>query len=308
MALDYGNVAAREIIKERCRLADRNTDLIRTLDMINPVLRLTEGVVVKFGIGVMPSEACALQFAHDHLDPMIVKVPKMIQFFSDESNSPWSTGYLVMEFMSGTPLDEVEDLDATSITRRLTRVLDHLHTFTHTRPGPLGGGPAHGLLWSEYSSGQEFSTLHDLQAYLNRRLAAVRGNGSVDVTGSKLSLCHLDFSARNILLSADGSITLLDWGCAGFYPSIFETWSVQLEARIRPNPTWQQTVSALIARLTGHQKSELEALSRVYVANQKMAFSNPKAELETSLLMQAACGLAWGSGASLTAATSRAAD
>ena len=268
MALDYGSIAAREFIKRKCRLARQGPDLISTHNTVNLVIRLTEKIAVKFGIGVVYAEASALQFAHEHLDLAIVRVPALIQFFTDETNGHWPTGYLVMELMSGALLDEIEGFDAASLTARLARIVNHLHTFTHTRPGPLGGGHARGLLWSEYSSGQGFETPEDLQAYLRIRLAAINGTGSIDVTKSRLCFCHLDISPRNILLDADGSMTLLDWGCAGFYPSIFETWSIQLEAHVRANPTWQLLASAIETRLSEHERSELSSLSRVYRANQ----------------------------------------
>lgn len=268
--MDYSTLASREFIKEQCRPASREANLLSIHNTVNLVIRLSEKVAVKFGNGVVNAEACPLHFAHEHLDPGLVRVPQSIQFFTDDTNRAWPIGYLVMELVSGMPLDEIENVEAASLTTRLTRIIEHIHmhTFTHTIAGPLGGGRARGLLWSEYSSGQGFQTTKDLQTYLQTRLAVVDGPGNIDVTKSQLCFCHLDISPRNILLGADGSMTLLDWGCAGFYPSIFETWSIQFEAHVRANPTWHLLASAIETRLDRHERSELEALSRVYRANQ----------------------------------------
>lgn len=265
---DYSSVAARKYIKEQCQTTGRGEKIISTHNTVNLVVRLTDKVAVKFGIGVVHAEACALRFAHANLDPALVRVPKPMQFFAEETDGSLPIGYIVMELASGTPLDEIEYHDPNALTTRLIRIIDHMHTFTNTRPGPLGGGHARGLLWSEYSSGQDFRTRGELQAYLQTRLDAVGGPGSVDVTKSQLCFCHLDISPRNILLDSEGSVTLLDWGCAGFYPSSFETWSIQLEAHIRANPIWQLLASTIETHSRRDEQSELLALSRVYRANQ----------------------------------------
>ena len=35
-------------------------------------------------------------------------------------------------------------------------------------------------------------------------------------------LCHLDIAPRNILWLEDGSLCLIDWASAGYYPRLFE--------------------------------------------------------------------------------------
>ena len=50
--------------------------------------------------------------------------------------------------------------------------------------------------------------------------------------GSELILCHLDIVLRNFLLLRDGSISLLDWASAGFYPRIFEECVLRITRRL----------------------------------------------------------------------------
>lgn len=45
----------------------------------------------------------------------------------------------------------------------------------------------------------------------------------LDLSNLKLSLRHMDLCRRNILVDLPSmSITFVDWGCAGFYPMVFE--------------------------------------------------------------------------------------
>lgn len=266
--LDYGSASTRNFVKERCSTLGHGENLISTHNTVNLVVRFNDKVAVKFGIGVLYAEACALRFAHANLDPALVKVPKLLDFFTDDTEESWPVGYLVMEHAEGVPLDEADSYDSASLVARLIQIIDHMHTFTNIRPGPLDGGHAHGLLWSEYSSGQDFKTKEDLQVYLRTRLDRVAGPGTIDVTQSQLCFCHLDISPRNILLDTDGSVTLLDWGCAGFFPSSFETWSIQLEAHVRANPVWQLLASTIASHSRGDDQSEISALFRVFRANE----------------------------------------
>lgn len=64
--------------------------------------------------------------------------------------------------------------------------------------------------------------------WLNKRLKIIKKE--IDLRPYPFTLCHLDFSRRNIKLTSDHnkktnsnySICLLDWGFAGFYPWCFE--------------------------------------------------------------------------------------
>lgn len=273
MDINYGNPESQEIIIRRCAEACENrVNIISPSNAINLVVRLTDTLAVKFGIGVTAAEADALAFASQRLDPAIVKVPSVIQFFTRPSDELWTTGYLVMDLVEGTSLDQLILGDALQLIGRITQVIQHIHSFrSSSRPGPLDGSPARGLLWSEYTSGQNFHSRRDLQRYLDTRLAQFQGEVTIDVTNMALSFCHLDIAPRNIIVSPDGSIYLLDWGCAGFYPPVFETWAIQLEAWIQRHPFMEALGSELISRSSLPEVAQVEALMQVYRANQSIA-------------------------------------
>ncbi|KAL2798160.1 hypothetical protein BJX66DRAFT_295805, partial [Aspergillus keveii] len=59
-----------------------------------------------------------------------------------------------------------------------------------------------------------------MNAYMDRRLEY--RNDTIDLSLNPLVFCHGDICPRNIILEDDGSICLVDWGYAGFYPRFFE--------------------------------------------------------------------------------------
>lgn len=121
------------------------------------------------------------------------------------------------------------------------------------------------------NSGQNFNSRNDLQRNLDIRLAHLQGKITIDVTDMTLSLCHLDIAPRNIIVSPDRSIYLLDWGCVGFYSPVFETWAIQLEAYIRGHPFMKALGLELLSRSSFSEVAQVEALMHVYRANQSIA-------------------------------------
>jgi thiamine kinase-like enzyme len=59
-----------------------------------------------------------------------------------------------------------------------------------------------------------------MNAYMDRRLEY--RNDTIDLSLNPLVFCHGDICRRNIILEDGGSICLVDWGYAGFYPRFFE--------------------------------------------------------------------------------------
>jgi thiamine kinase-like enzyme len=84
--------------------------------------------------------------------------------------------------------------------------------------------PRSGLLWAECGDFSPFSptTIDDIERCLNRRLST--GNPSeLDLKQQHdLVFCHLDLADRTLLFLDDGSIAILDWASAGFYPQLLE--------------------------------------------------------------------------------------
>lgn len=103
--------------------------------------------------------------------------------------------------------------------RRIAKITSHFATIHGTIPGTLSRGPSSGIIFAE-SHEQIFDSAEHLEAFLHKRLLPHHDKPSFK--DSTLILCHLDIAPRNIIWKDDGSICLLDWATAGFYPRSFE--------------------------------------------------------------------------------------
>ena len=176
------------------------------------VIRISDHQVVKWGPDVTKEEAENQRMAYELVDSRIVRIPHVYAFFSDERG--W--GYIVMEFIEGKAIDPLEDVTA---IEKVAGVLDYFATLRHTIPGSLCGGFCRGLLFPE-TEDLIFDSLDKMEKWFNSRLFL--HNPKLTFRGCELVLCHLDIAPRNILWLEDGSLCLIDWASAGYYPRLFE--------------------------------------------------------------------------------------
>lgn len=271
MEIDYGDPGMQHHIIERCLEASQSGGVgkVSGSKPSHPVVKLCDKIVVKFGLGVTAGEAYAQNFAYSRLDRSIVRVPRVLQFFTRKQQDFWTIGYLVMENIEGVTFEDLNFVRSSHIIHKLSNALNHLHSFTGTRPGPLDGNEAFGLLWSEHGSGENFNSLDDLENYLNVRLAKVQDR--IDIRQTELCLCHLDIASRNLMLDAEGSIYLLDWGAAGFYPRFFERWSIELSIYISGEDPWLEKLLQIIDEPSATDRIQIEKLNHVFALNQRFA-------------------------------------
>ncbi|KAH7317276.1 hypothetical protein BKA65DRAFT_111966 [Rhexocercosporidium sp. MPI-PUGE-AT-0058] len=189
----------------------------------NHVVKLSEGAVVKFGIGVKEEEAKSLRRAYELVDHDIVRIPFVYRFFIKAQQ-----GYIVMEYMQGRVIKSVEDH---VLIDRIADIVAYLTTIRGSIPGPLGGGVSSGILWSEHSEEPLLHTVEEMESWFNRRLR--KQDPKLRFNESVLVLCHLDIAPRNFLLLEDDSICLLDWASAGFYPRVFEECVIRITRGLR---------------------------------------------------------------------------
>lgn len=174
------------------------------------VVKVSDRMVMKFGIGVREEEANIQKLAGEVVDPSVVRVPLVYRFFTKGR-----IGYILMEYIQGQVHAKLESPESIS---RITCALAHFTEVQNHMPGPLAGGIPRGILWPE-NEDLSFKTVRDLERFFNYRL---RGNKKLALDDYNLTLCHLDIAPRNIIWLDDGSMGLLDWESAGFYPRLFE--------------------------------------------------------------------------------------
>jgi hypothetical protein len=219
------HTASEEFLIELCEKAEKENGLIGGYTGGDRVVRLSHNIAVKFGPGVMPSEAKTQEFAYRNTDPNIVHVPQVYRFFQRVDPLWHFRGYLFMRYVPGQPLQELDLSTNNDIISRMARIIAHLGQIQNGQvPGPVGGGQPEGYIWGDVGARTSFTCVRDLEAWLNKRLAL--RNKSIDLSSHKLVLCHLDLCRRNIVLEEDNTICLLDWGFAGMYPRFFEITSL----------------------------------------------------------------------------------
>jgi Phosphotransferase enzyme family len=179
------------------------------------VVRITDSLVVKFGLFVTVEEFKNQQMAKRCLNPEIVHVPSVHRFLQKAA-----VGYIVIDFVDGRTLEEQPD---ESMLKKLANILDHIHQQQGLRPGSLGGGPTYGVLWPLHEE-VEFSDTDDFQRWLNIR--SRRLGHTFDIHPYPLSMCHLDFNPRNIMVNGN-RVSLIDWAAAGYFPPFFERIAYQ---------------------------------------------------------------------------------
>ncbi|KAF2787666.1 hypothetical protein K505DRAFT_411311 [Melanomma pulvis-pyrius CBS 109.77] len=223
----------------------------------NKVIPISRQAVVKYGPGVRIEEFTNLQWAYQHLDPSIVRVPRPYRFFQRDRY-----GYLLMEYLKGTVKRSITDI---SQTGKVGRAISHFSSFRSHQPGPLGGGGvSRGLLWSEGTT-TEYSlcgSIERLEHWFNRRIK--HESLSLSFKRCTFVLCHLDIAPRNILWSEEDSLCIVDWASAGFYPRIFEWCLLDIfqgkdgdfqglvKETMEPLADWEQESSQLIEKAWGN--------------------------------------------------------
>ena len=214
----------------------------------NVVVRLDPDTVVKFGQGVTRREADNQVRAFQMLNHQIVRVPRVHGFFIDDD-----MGYLVMEYIEGRKVDPANrhDLDL------VTEMMRYFATLQSERPGNLSGGSSHSNFFPE---GELFDTVSNMTIWFDERLFA--DDPTFSFSDTPLILCHLDIAPRNLIITGDGSLCLLDWGSAGYYPKVFEICSQHIMGP--DDHLFNEHILAIIGELSPDELAQKDAILRVW--------------------------------------------
>lgn len=229
-----------------------NREIVGGLREGNLVIKLSDDIVVKFGLSVTVEEANNQRKAFELLDQSIVRVPRLYRFFTQDNPQPFPpTGFIVMEYIHGETL-QIPNSDQ---VLQIARILSHFSTIRCQSPGPLQGGRSHGLIWEE--TGQpEFKSVQQMETWLNYRLPGE--NTKLSLARYPLVLCHLDLAPRNIICLRDNSICFVDWASAGFYPRFFEVCAL----KIIDSGHFEQELIQSMEDLTDDEESQVLLLER----------------------------------------------
>jgi serine/threonine protein kinase len=204
MYLHHETATEDELVSYCVQSPVRN--VVHKLEGGHSVLRISQDAVVKCGFGITQEEAEDQTQAYHLIDPTIIRVPRVYRYFTRKG-----IGYIVMEFIDGKPLNLTEDV---STCKKVVKALAHFSRVQNHQPGPLGGGIARGLFWTEGDLISPTCT-HDIENYFNTR--QLQRHEKLTLNGQQHILCHFDIAPRNILKLENGSLCLIDWASAGFF-------------------------------------------------------------------------------------------
>lgn len=131
----------------------------------------------------------------------------------------------MMEYIEGEELETSGRMSEAIIIEKVIKATQYMHSITRgleQRPGALSGGGAQGFPWGHLGVSHEFNSVSHLESCLNSRLSAEGKFEPLHFTDFSCVLVHGDLHPRNILLTKQDEIVLLDWHTACFYPVVFE--------------------------------------------------------------------------------------
>ncbi|KAK7948504.1 uncharacterized protein PG986_009390 [Apiospora aurea] len=203
--------------------------------------KVQEKFVMKFGVHVDPIEA------HNMLHvtkSTMVPIPKVYAIYQRPKGRKAIT-YILMQYVPGETLmnlwGSLDQARKTAIARTLRTYFDQLRQLPH--PGYFGnimGGPplddmfsatvgASEVIKTSVATEDEFidaivriysfetgeRTAHKLRYYQHVLSTHLRGNDAPVFT-------HSDFQRKNILVQPDGTLVIIDWEFASWYPTYWE--------------------------------------------------------------------------------------
>jgi thiamine kinase-like enzyme len=254
-AFSFENLSETDIIQRCC---DPNRQIVGGVKFGNYVIKVSDEVVVKFGAGVSAGEAENQRKAFEMLNSSIVRVPRLYHYFN------WNNkGFLVMEYIHGEVFESVPSQQI----RKIADILGHFSTLQRTRPGPIQPGVSQGLLWEENGE-PVFESVKHMEKWLNHRLPDTEDKLALEQY--PLVLCHLDLAPRNNIWLKDGSLCLVDWASAGFYPRFFEVCILKIMERSHND--YETDLIQNMERLTEEEEAQMLLLGHSFSNSIKYRF------------------------------------
>ena len=238
--------------------------------------------IVKYGHGVRLAEAEALHLVSTQTT---IAAPKLLSAYILDG-----TGYILMSYERGEALehywDRSPDAEQNRIVEKLQSYVDQMRSITGDFIGGLGKSPCRdGIFeaglgdYTRYSYGpypSEESFNEGIVQALRDRLPpkvlahehdtassffnneyilhqTVRG-----LRGHKIVFTHGDLHPGNMIVREDGTLVLLDWGLAGFWPEYWEFYRAMF------GPGWRASWDRVVEKFVPPYYVEYSVINRVF--------------------------------------------
>lgn len=228
-------------------------------------MRLSENLIMKGGGSVMASEAEMLRLIASRAT---IRAPRVYRSFQVKDDTQYfgTSGYIVMDFIPGQPLDECWNALSRDtqgkIAAQVAEMIQEMQSIELLKPGPIGGGPCRGRFFTDYSAGP-FTDTTEMEAWFNHKLEICKSvhQAPKDVPPfyfTKFVLTHHDISPRNLILDQHEQAWLIDWAYSGAYPPVFESAALSIQ------PFFTDFNEAVLSLITRHPEEEMQLDSIAY--------------------------------------------
>ena len=221
-------------------------------DKLGPCIgRIDEHTIVKFGDDVRLVEAEALHLVSTQTS---IAVPRVDAAYVLEDEC-----YIVMSYEGGEPLiwfwKEATEPQRANVIHQLKDYVDQMRAIKSDFVGGVDHSPCKDAVfmqhWNDYNHAygpyDSEDNLNDgiIQAISERLPPDMRPKDPLvcssgykkqladdirSLKGHGMVLTHADLHAANIRVRQDGTVVLLDWGLAGFYPEYWEYYRASCSA------------------------------------------------------------------------------
>ena len=185
---------------------------------------------MKGGGSVLASEAEMLRLVASRTS---IRVPQVHRSFEAKDDTQYfgTSGYIVMDFIQGRPLDECWNnlplITQVEIASQVAQMIREMQSIDLSQSGPIGGGPCRGLFFTDYSAGP-FADEAAMEGWFNHKLDICKhvkkaSKETPPFRLTKFVVTHQDISPRNLILDQHGCVWLVDWAYSGAYPPAFES-------------------------------------------------------------------------------------
>jgi aminoglycoside phosphotransferase (APT) family kinase protein len=232
-------------------------------DVPNRVVRVGKHYVVKYGAAVSLTEGENMLFVKQHSD---IPLPAVYAFFSHQGeDEEMPVNYIVMEYIAGDTLESrwntLNNEEKTDVAGQLRKCFTQLRQIPSSGYfGLLGKQPfGNSVFWTDDDdvrqqiSGPFDTQMQMVDALLQKYQHSHPKPRKADFYRRVLPLTlhdhasvftHGDFQRKNVLLRNDGTVVIIDWEAAGWYPSFWE-YAITLFS-CRWNDDWHVWVADIL--------------------------------------------------------------